>query len=212
MNKSSLKKLISFFLLFAIIALLFCCIVSYLQYNRLSKSYNNLIQSYQTIRASNQSLISIDEAALSLSTFLQTKDTEILQKVPQFIIAATINFETLKQLVRDNNAQTEIVNKLTPLFENKISFLNQIMDRYSKGKVQEAFQIAGDKDRLRKTSEIAQLLIQIKQMEITQLNDSNESLKIYKHHAYILISYIGILTGVLFLACFICLNKYFKKY
>ncbi len=212
MNKTTHKNLFSSLLLLGTIGFIFCCAISYIQYSRLSKTYYDLIESYQTIRAANQTIISINEAALSISTFLQSKDDEILKKIPQFIISAEINFQTLKMLVSDNSIQTTIANELTPIFMNKIIFLNQIINEYTAGYVQQAIQIASDKIRLKKTYEIEQLLIKIKQEEIRQLNASEASLSSYKNSFLKMITLMGIITGFVFLFCFISLNSYLKKY
>lgn len=212
MNKTVHKNVFSSLLLLGIIGLIFCCATSYIQYNRLSQTYYNLIDSYQTIRAANQTIISINEAALSISTFLQSQDDQILNKIPEFIISAEVNFQALKMLVSDNSFQTTIANQLTPIFTNKIIFLNQIINEYTAGHVQQAVQLASDKIRLKKTYEIEQLIIKIKQEEIKQLNESNTSLTASKHSFLKMITLMGVLTGVIFLFCFISLNSYLKKY
>src|SRR5690348_4928928 len=96
MNKVLHRNLISYFFLSGIILLSVFGIILYMQYSQLSNTYNYTIDSYQTIRAANQSLISIDQAALGVSSFLLTKDTESLSQIPNFITAAEANFVTLK--------------------------------------------------------------------------------------------------------------------
>ena len=212
MGKPLHKNLISIFLLMGVVTLAFCGIVSYLQYFRLSQSNNELIQSYQTIRAANQSLISIDEAALRVSSFLQTRDASALTQVPQLITTASVNFETLKQLVNDNVQQTELANELSPLFSKKIMFLAKISSEYSSGNIEQALQTASDENRLKQTNEIIQLVVEIKQIEIKQLDGTNANLKIYKMKAWQMIKFLGILSGFLFLCCFYLLNRYLEKY
>lgn len=206
------KQFISIFLFLSIITLAICSAIAYMQYTHLLGSYNKVIQSYQTIRAINQSLISIDEGSLSVSTFLQIRDSQTLNQIPKIIIAAKINFETLKLLVSDNRTQEDLVNKLTPLYERKLNFLTKIINEYSAGDIQQALQISSDKNRMILTNQITQLLVAIKQEEVRQLNVSNIDLNTFKAKSFALIYFFGILSGLLFLISFVLLNSYFKKY
>lgn len=210
MQKALHKKLISLFLLFGILSLIAFVLTAYFQYCRLFNAQNNLVISYQTIRAANQSLISIDEAALNVSTFAQSKDPDILVRILNIIIAAEVNFSTLSQLIQDNKNQRALLNVLTPLFENKINFLNAVLTTMKNNQVDQALQMASDRDRLRSTREIEKLIIQIKQYEISQLEETNERLKIFRYETTLLLTALGLLMGFLFFCFFMLLNQYFK--
>ena len=139
--KDLYKSFISYFLLFSMIALIVCGVMSYVQYNRLSNTYINLIESYQTIRAANQTIISLDEAALSVGSFIYKNDATSLVKLPELIISAEVNFSALKQLVFDNKTQTDFANEATPLFYSKMIILTKITKEYKSGQTNQAMLI-----------------------------------------------------------------------
>jgi CHASE3 domain sensor protein len=206
------KKLISISLLFSMVALAVCYAISCLQYNQLSKNYNSLIESYQTIRAANQTLISLNLAGLNVSSFLQTNDSQTLKNIPDYITAAEVNFQTLKQLVSDNTIQTNDIEKLTPLFNSKIAYLTEIVDKHNLGQIAQAKEIASDSNRLKLTHDIAELILDIKQEEVKQLDSENATLSAYQANSYKLFLLIGLITSFLFLIFFVLLNKYMKRY
>lgn len=212
MNKTLHKNLMSFFLLFSILAFIISGAIGYIQYYCLSNTYSNLIASYQTVRAANQSIISIDEAALNISAFLDTKDPQTLAKIAGFIIAAKVGFENLKQLVINNEKQRQLIKEVTPLFEEKIAFLSKITEAYSTGNMNQLMLTASDKNRLHLTNSIDALIIAIKQEEIQQLAASNMSIMKYKAKMGYFIVIFGLLGGIFFVCYLLLMNQYLKKY
>jgi len=212
MNKETHQRLISLFFLLSILALIAFCSVSYLQYQRLYCTHKNMIESYQTIRAVNQTLLSLDEGALNISLFLQDKDMSILNSIPDNIISAELNFETVVQLVQDNDEEKAAVAKLTPLLRDKIVFWKEIVTEFSTKNLEGIYQIASDKNRLKLTSDIKQLLMGIKQVEVDQLNDNEQILLATKKDMRKILIFMGLLCAFFFVCSFTLLNKYLKTY
>lgn len=206
------KNLISFFLIFSLITFAICGSVSYLQYQRLSNTYYHLIESYQTIRAANQTIISFDEASMAVSRFLITKESGSLSKIPEYAIAAQINFDALKQLVSDNKTQSDIINTLEPLIKLKLAFLNNVANLYAGGQIDQIMTIIMDKKRLHVTFEITALVAAIKQEETNQLNQHNENLVSHKSGMGILIPILGIISAFLFVCFLVLLNRCLKHH
>lgn len=212
MNKDTHRRLVSLFFLMSIITLIAFFFSSYLQYYRLYHTHRALIESYQTIRAVNQTLISLDEAALNTSIFLQTKESDILSIIPESITTAQLNFETLQQLVKDDPAQHDTLEKLTPLLQTKIAFWKKLVTAYSLGNTTGALELASDKNRLRLTSEIKQYLVAIKQVEIQQLDHNEQLLIADKIGVKKILIFMGLLCAFFFICSFTLLNKYLKEY
>lgn len=212
MNKDKHKKLISLFFLFSIISLIAFFLVSYFQYYRLFSTHKSLIKSYQTIRAVNQTLISLDEAALNTSLFLQDRVKENLNIIPESIITAQLNFETLQQLVQDNPEEINILVKLTPLLQTKILFWKRITTEFTAGNYDTIYQIITDKNRVRLTKTIREYLIAIKQLEIKQLERNEIDLLDHKMDAKKIVIFMGLLCAFFFVCSFALLDKYLKTY
>ena len=210
--KDLYKSFISYFLLFSMIALIVCGVMSYVQYNRLSNTYLNLIESYQTIRAANQTIISLDGAALSVGSFIYKNDATSLTKLPELIIAAEVNFAALKQLVSDNKTQTDLANQATPLFDSKIIILTKITKEYKSGQTSQAMLIAEEGSKLHLTTQINTYIQAIKQEEVKQLNQHAKNLVKFKTQINSFIPMLGILSALFFICFLFLLDKYLKRY
>jgi CHASE3 domain sensor protein len=180
----------------------------------LSCIHKSLIESYQTIRAINQTVISIDEGALNISIFLQTKETNTLKNIPENITNAELNFEKLQQLLDDDpeTAQENLLEKLTPLLQIKISFWKKVLSEYSTKNVENLFNIASDKNSLTLTQNIKDDLIGIKKIEIKQLNIKEYYYNVDKIGIKKILIFVGLLCAFFFICSFTLLYKYLKEY
>jgi CHASE3 domain sensor protein len=139
---------------------------SYSEYQRSFQMSHHIIESYQTIRAANQTILSVNEASAEVSALLLTSNLDTIQNLPELIVSAQINLAALK-----------------PLFENKIAFLQSVVTEYSKGNQAGAIAIASDKNRLALTHQINQLIIDIKHIEIGQLETTTMKSQVKKIRA-----------------------------
>jgi CHASE3 domain sensor protein len=167
---------------------------------------------YQTIQAANQSLLAINNVALEVSIFLISKDVNAISKISPLIISANANIAALQQLIQDNPVEIQIFNHLQPLVEKKISFLQRIMTEYTSGNQAAALQLAASKDRIQLTERINQLILDIKKIEMEQMNQSSAAYDQYKIDAnkfFILFRTINIL---LFIFLYLYIRQYLKRY
>jgi CHASE3 domain sensor protein len=156
---------------------------SYSEYQRSFQMSHHIIESYQTIRAANQTILSVNEASAEVSALLLTSNLDTIQNLPELIVSAQINLAALNQLIQDEPSQLKFYAALKPLFENKIAFLQSVVTEYSKGNQAGAIAIASDKNRLALTHQINQLIIDIKHIEIGQLETTTMKSQVKKIRA-----------------------------
>lgn len=202
------KNLLPLFFLIGLLIITIGGIIDYKLFENVLNAQADITESYQTISSANQSLLSITKAALDVSVFLYTGKNEIINKLPEEIIAAQVNMSNLGNLIKDNPGQIMIWNKLYPLFNAKILFLNNIISEYKKGNKQDALEIASDKNRLQYTSEIIQLIINIKKIESSQLKESKIQFQVNKLNAQKLFILVGMMAEILFLIFYLRFRKY----
>jgi len=127
------------------------------------------VQTFQSIRAINRLMLSIDEAALKVSSFSNTRQTQYLEKLPEVIIAIEVNLKTVSQIISNNSLEISIFNNIIPLITKKIEFLKSTVSD-STHNFNSALKLAADSDRLILTNDINQMFSAIKKIEIAQLN------------------------------------------
>jgi CHASE3 domain sensor protein len=208
MSTSLHKRLTIALFLTAIILLLISGISAYHKFNYVMRVDNDISQSYQTLRAANQSLLSIDEAALEVSTFLLTNNLDAIKNLPEIIVSAQVNYLTLMKLTQDNVNQAQIAKVLKPIFDEKIESLKNIISAYNADNKEAAVKISGDTNRLTKTSQIIQSIIDIKKIEIGQLERSLRQVNLDKEAANSFYIVVGSCNVSLFLFIFVCVRRY----
>jgi CHASE3 domain sensor protein len=169
----------------------------------------DIIESYQTLRAANQSLLSINEASMNVSTYIITNDTNTIAKIPELILSAQINLAALNQLIQDTPEQLKISKELTPLFDEKITFLKKITAESAAGNKEMLVKTAEDPNRLVLTNHIIQLIIDIKKIEAAQLENSIRTLQLNKVNANNFYILSGSLDILLLLLSYFCMRRCF---
>ena len=166
----SLNKYIAITLILATaVSLTISGMWSYTLYQKAFKHNNDVIETYQTIRAINRMLLSFDEAALDVGSLIITGDTKYTKKLPELIISIQVNLKTLTQLIQDDATETEIAKKLNSLINKKIEFLQETMKLHLVDKSKSSSLI---KNRLEFADTISELLIEIRNIEIGQLEQA----------------------------------------
>jgi CHASE3 domain sensor protein len=200
------KRTINIFLVIAIIILAIGSVVTFTQYQNLFRVNAAVDQSYRTIRAANQALISITESSLKVSNFLLGNDEGTISNLPETIIAAQLNLSVLGQLIQDDDNQKKAFATLLSIFNNKVSFLKEIISKYQAGDRPGALQVASDKNRLLQTSQLTQLIIVIKTIEQQQLQINNVRFNQEVVNANGLYAIFSMLSSILLVLCLFRLN------
>ncbi|MES2218012.1 MAG: CHASE3 domain-containing protein [Pseudomonadota bacterium] len=166
--------------------------------------------SYETINAANQAALSIDEAATDLTRFLNTTDADNIGNLPKLVISVKINFAALDQLTRDNTDELNIIKDIKPLVDKKIVFYNTIIAQYATGDKASAMQTSADKERLNINKQIIQKIIEVKHIEVLQLQEAKFNFQNGLQKAEFIFLSTGILCEFLFLISYIVLRRYLK--
>lgn len=195
------------FFLGAILLLILSGVWVYSLYQSAYEKNAEIIATYQTIRAANRVLLSIDQGTMDVSAFLISKNEDYIKKIPEIIISAKLNIETLQQLIQDNPAEVDIFNKLKPMFDSKVEFLQKIVAAYSSGNQSTIFQLANTKERFELVNDIHQILIFIKQYENGQLEQGTPIYLQEKYQADKFFIILGVLNILLFLIIFYFFQK-----
>jgi hypothetical protein len=109
-------------------------------------------------------------------------------------------------LIQDNDDQKRYFNKLLPIFNDKVIFLKEIISKYQAGNRLSALQVASDKNRLNQTSELVQLIIEIKAIEQQQLQVNNLRFNQEVVSANGLYAIFSMLSSILLVLCLFRLN------
>jgi CHASE3 domain sensor protein len=168
-------------------------------------------ESYQTIRVADQAQIAIDEAGMDVGRFISTTDITNLANLPQLVIAAKINLEALNQLIQDNPDEQKIFKELQALFDKKIEFFTKMIEQSTAGNPAGATLTASDKGRIELTKQIVQKIIEIRHIEVLQLEDAKQGFAVELQRAKLIFLSTGILCVFLFLVSYIVLRRYLKK-
>jgi CHASE3 domain sensor protein len=181
--------------------------LTFYEYQSLFRVNNDIIESYQTIRAANQVIISINEAEIKVGGLLLGNDENGVKNLPEIIISAQVNMTTLNQLIQDNQMEIDFYKQLKPLFDEKVHFLQNILIKYSAGDQAGAIQAGSDKNRLQLTEKISQLIIEIKKIEVSQLENNRAKLDNDMMLANALFILVSLITLGLLMFCYYILNR-----
>ena len=209
MKQSFLKRATSTFLLTAILSLTLSGIWVYNLYQQVYDVNMDVVTTYQTIRAANQSLVSLDEAAIDVRAFLISDDSNIIKKFPETIITAQLNIETLHQLISDNATELQVFNKLQPLVDAKIAYLEKIIFLYRSGNKTAATTLSADRNRVASSRDIYNLITEIKKLEVGQLDEAAPTYLLMKNEADRFFILFGIVNILWLLLAYICMKRYF---
>lgn len=206
MTKILHQRIISINFLIAIVLLAISTIYYSIEHSHRKKENENIMLSYQTMRAANQTLLSLGQALLRLNTYTHTHDPAIIKKIPEYLEAAKVNFQTLSSLIADNSYETSLYHKTQPLFDEKIKLLSQVYQEDVRGNLQSPILLDSALDNINENLHL------IKSEELKQL--TNSSIKIYTNTSSVkkMMYIFGILCSAFFLLSFIHLNYYFKRF
>jgi len=164
---SNIRRYIAITLMLASAALLTVSgIWVYTLYQKAFEDNSDVVESYQTIRAINRTMLSVNDASLNVSSFIITSDRKFINKLPNLIISIRVNLATLAQLIQDDSTEVEMTRKLNVMIDKKIEFLQSVIklnNGYNKNK------LISNPNRLELTYSINQLMVEIKKIEIGQL-------------------------------------------
>jgi CHASE3 domain sensor protein len=201
------KKHIKFILIPCIVAIAIFNFLTFYEYQSLFRVNHDIIESYQTIRAANQVMLSINEAGLKLGGMLYANNETGVKNLPEIIISAQLNLKTMDQLIQDNQIEKDFYSQLKPLFDEKIQFLQNVISKYSAGDKAGAIQIASDPNRIALSEKIGQLIIEIKKIETSQLEDNHMKLTCDMTLANALFILVSLITLGLLMFCYYILNR-----
>ncbi len=201
------RKYVKYFLIPCIVAIAIFNFLTFYEYQSLFRVNNDIIESYQTIRAANQVIISINEAEIKVGGLLLGNDENGVKNLPEIIISAQVNMTTLNQLIQDNQMEIDFYKQLKPLFDEKVHFLQNILIKYSAGDQAGAIQAGSDKNRLQLTEKISQLIIEIKKIEVSQLENNRAKLDNDMMLANALFILVSLITLGLLMFCYYILNR-----
>lgn len=211
MNRNTCTNVVSTLFLIVILSITLSGIWVFNRYQSIYDMNLDLMTDYQTIRAADQAILSINEASVAVSAFLATNDEEEITKLPEDIISAQLNMQTMRQLINDNKTEQNIYNKLLPMIKKKIEFLQNIIQLYKSGNKQAAFQLASDKSRFPLSDEISRLIIDIRKIEIGQIQQLTPAYQLNKINADMSFIIIGLLNILLLLFTYLlmkqCINR-----
>jgi len=201
------KRVINICLIIAILILSLGSLMTFIQYQNLFRVNAGIETSYRTIRAANQAIISLNESSLKVSNYLLGADTESINNLDETLIAAQVNFNVVGQLIQDNDLQKNAFRQVTPLFMDKINFLNEIIKKYKAGDRLAALQLESNKKRITENNQITPLIMEIKKEELRQL-DANHAI-FYKDvvDANGLFATFSMLSSILLILCLFRLNR-----
>ncbi len=170
MTKPIRKHCIIIVFLITIVSLLTSGIWTYSLYQQAIKANDIVITSYESIRAINRTLLAINDAALDVDALLLTKNKINIKKIREEIIAIQVNVETFSLLVHKQPIESQIFKATTPLIEQKIKFLQQVLKEYSSLDKKLDIHLMSDKSKFPLTDKINQLMLNIRIIKTDQLN------------------------------------------
>lgn len=183
----------------------------YLMLQSTVKANGDVEQTYQTIRAADQSQLAIDEAAMDVGRFLNTTDLGQMSNLPELIISAQINLKALDQWIQGDENEQRMMAELKPMFNKKIDFLNKVVTQFTSGDKAGAMQTAADPERIKLTQQINQKIIDIKHIEVLQLEDLKLNYQKNLQTSILIFISFGIICEFLFLISYIVLRHHLKK-
>jgi CHASE3 domain sensor protein len=202
MTLKSRKRLSIGLLLISIIVLMLSGMWVYSLYQSAFSENIEVVKSFQTVRAANRTQLAIDEVDLNISSFLITHENSSIQKLAESIITIQLNIRTLAQLTQDDPTEIQILNKLQPLIDNKIKFLNELQSNYVANQNNTSVNLISDPNRLPLSAQIISNLAALRNIEISQLDEATPRYELNINTANRYFCVLGILNIFLLLLTF----------
>lgn len=173
MDKQAQKNVFTIFFLIIILIMSISGAFTYFYVEKLLDTNQVVVNIEEVTRAANQSLLTLTEAEAEVSNFVLSRNPQMIENLPYYLISSEINVKALSQLVEQNPTQTKLVQQLQPLLATKINMMQTIVTKVKNNDIAGATQIAASIDRYKLNKGIKILINLINQNESQHLNQQS---------------------------------------
>lgn len=208
----SQREFINTLLLTALAALIGCGFLAYEQSKRLPKASAWVFHTYFIIGVMNQAHLSLTDAESRITYYLISNDKQIISNIKTLHENTKTNIKNLTQLTRDNKSQVDRLNKLIPLVNKKISYMNEMLNAEATEGKSKALQMAVNPEHKKAKEQIAALVEEINHEELSLLKQRYADYQQTTRLNNIILIIAGSVSLSLVFLSFILINYHLSRY